>query len=127
MKKLKISDLKKLREETKKKISVRKQSAKATITVHMGTCGIAAGAREIMTALLDELEKNKIHDVIVKNSGCAGLCSHEPMITVEVTGEPPVKYVHLTKEKAGEIFKSHIINGKILKEYALALGHESTI
>jgi len=127
MEKLKISDLKKLREETKKKMSVRKKAAKATVTVHMGTCGIAAGAREIMTALMDEVEKNDMHDVIIKNSGCAGLCSHEPMITVEMTGKPPVKYIKLTKEKTGEIFKNHIIGGKILKDYALALGHESTI
>jgi len=127
MEKLKISDLKKLREETKKKMSVRKKAAKATVTVHMGTCGIAAGAREIMTALMDEVEKNDMHDVIIKNSGCAGLCSHEPMITVEMTGKPPVKYIKLTKEKTGEIFKILIIDGKILKDYALALGHESTI
>jgi NADP-reducing hydrogenase subunit HndB len=127
MGKLKISDLKKLREDTKEKISLRKDSARATITVHMGTCGIAAGAREIMTALMDELKAEKAADIFIKNAGCAGLCSHEPMITVEMKGEAPVKYVNLTDKKAREIFKSHVINGKILKDYALALGHETTL
>ncbi|RKY01168.1 MAG: (2Fe-2S) ferredoxin domain-containing protein, partial [Spirochaetes bacterium] len=99
----------------------------AIITLHMGTCGIAAGAREIMSVFMDEIKKNKIHNIIIKNSGCAGLCSHEPMITIEIPGKPPVKYVNLTEEKSRKIFRDHIINGVIVKEYALSMGHETTI
>jgi NADP-reducing hydrogenase subunit HndB len=126
MKKLKIGDLEKIREKVRKTSSLRQGKARAKVTVHMGTCGIAAGARKILTALLEAIEKAKLTDVIVTTSGCAGLCSSEPMATLEITGEPPVKYVNLTQEKIEEILKEHIINGNILKKYALAIGSERT-
>lgn len=126
MKKLKIGDLEKIREKVRKTSSLRQGKARAKVTIHMGTCGIAAGARKILTALLEAIEKAKLTDVIVTTSGCAGLCSSEPMATLEITGEPPVKYVKLTPEKIEEILKEHIINGNILKKYALAIGSERT-
>jgi NADP-reducing hydrogenase subunit HndB len=126
MKKLKIGDLEKIREKVRKTSSLRQGKARAKVTVHMGTCGIAAGSRKILTALLEAIEKAKLTDVIVTTSGCAGLCSSEPMATLEITGEPPVKYVNLTPEKIEEILKEHIINGNILKKYALAIGSERT-
>ena len=126
MKKLKIGDLEKIREKVRKTSSLRQGKARAKVTVHMGTCGIAAGSRKILTALLEAIEKAKLTDVIVTTSGCAGLCSSEPMATLEITGEPPIKYVNLTPEKIEEILKEHIINGNILKKYALAIGSERT-
>ncbi|MEN8153348.1 MAG: NADH-quinone oxidoreductase subunit NuoF [Acidobacteriota bacterium] len=87
----------------------------------MGTCGIAAGARKVLDSLLKEIEGKKVKDVIVTTSGCAGLCSREPMATLEISGEPPVKYVDLTEEKIKEIFKEHVVQGKILKKYAFAI------
>jgi NADP-reducing hydrogenase subunit HndB len=91
----------------------------------MGTCGIAAGAREIMNTLLTEVEQRKIKDVILTTSGCAGLCSREPMATVELKGEAPVKYVDLTPDKIRKILDEHILNGKMVTEYALAIGSET--
>ena len=126
MKKLKIGDLEKIREKTRKTANLRQGKARAKITVHMGTCGIAAGAREILTALMKEIEKKKIKDIIITTSGCAGLCSREPMATVEMTGKAPVKYVDLTAEKVKEILNIHIIKGDIIKDYALAIGSERT-
>ncbi|MCP4150839.1 MAG: (2Fe-2S) ferredoxin domain-containing protein [bacterium] len=126
MKKLKIGDLAKIRDNVRKTSEIRQGKSRAKVTVHMGTCGIAAGAREILTALMEELEKEKVGDVIVSTSGCAGLCSREPMATLEVTGDAPVKYVSLTKDKIKEILKEHIINGNIVKKYALAVGSERT-
>ena len=79
-----------------------------------------------MTALLDEVGKKNLDDVIVTTSGCAGLCSREPMATVEIEDKPPVKYVDLTNEKIKEILNEHIIKGNIIKEYALAIGSERT-
>jgi len=105
---------------------LREGAGKAKITVHMGTCGIAAGARDIMVAFLDEIEKKDAKDVIITTSGCAGLCSREPMATVELAGQAPVKYVDLTPEKARTIFTDHVLKGKIVMEYALALGSERT-
>jgi len=126
MKKLKIGDLEKIREKVRRTANVRLGKARARITVHMGTCGIAAGAREILTALLKEIERKGIKDVIVTTSGCAGLCSREPMATVEVTGKPPVKYVDLTAQKIKKILNDHILEGTIVHEYALAIGSERT-
>jgi NADP-reducing hydrogenase subunit HndB len=124
MAKLKIEDLEKISQRVRKTTLLREGAGKAKIVVHMGTCGIAAGAREIMNALLDEFEKKNIVDVILTSSGCAGLCSKEPMATVEVKDEAPVKYVDLTPEKIRKILSEHVIGGKVVSEYALAVGSE---
>ncbi|MDH5385824.1 MAG: (2Fe-2S) ferredoxin domain-containing protein [Candidatus Aminicenantes bacterium] len=124
MAKLKIEDLEKISQRVRKTTLLREGAGKAKITVHMGTCGIAAGAREIMNTLLDEFEKRNIIDVILTSSGCAGLCSKEPMATVEVKDEAPVKYVDLTPEKIRRILNEHVLGGKVVSEYALAVGSE---
>lgn len=126
MKKLKIGDLERVREKVRKTSTLRQGKARAKVTIHMGTCGIAAGARKILTALMAEIEAAKLTDIIVTTSGCAGLCSREPMATLEITGNPPVKYGDLTPEKIKEILHEHIINGNIIEKYALAMGSERT-
>ncbi len=123
-KKLTIHDLAKIRERTKAMTIVREGAGRAKVTVHMGTCGIAAGAREIMESLLDEVGKKKVRDVIVTTSGCAGLCNREPMATVELKDQPPVKYVNLTPEKMRRILVEHVLGGRVVKEFALAVGSE---
>ncbi len=124
MPKLKIDDLEKISQRVRKTVLLREGAGKAKITVHMGTCGIAAGARKIMNTLLDEVEKRKLEDVILTNSGCAGLCSKEPMMTVELKDQAPVKYVDLTPEKTLKILTEHVLGGNIVQEYALAHGSE---
>ena len=124
MKKIKIGDLEKIRKRVRRTTDLRESKARARITVHMGTCGIAAGARSILTSLLEEIEKEKLENILVTTSGCAGLCSREPMATVEITDKPPVKYVDLTVEKMKKILSEHIVKGDIVKEYALAIGSE---
>ncbi|MCP4216996.1 MAG: (2Fe-2S) ferredoxin domain-containing protein [bacterium] len=127
MKKLKIGDLAKIRKEVEKTARFRKSKAGAKVTVHMGTCGIVAGARDILSALTQQLEEKNVTDVIVTTSGCAGLCSKEPMATLEITGEPPVKYAGLTAEIISEIIDQHIVEGTIVHKYALAIGSEHTL
>lgn len=127
MAKLTIKDLEKKREEAKKNIILREGGAyKAKITVHMGTCGIAAGARKVMDALLNEIEKRDIKEVLVSTSGCAGLCSREPMATVELVGKAPVKYVDLDGDKIKKILEEHVLGGNLVTDYALAYGSEKT-
>ena len=99
-----MEDLKKIREKVRQTTVLREGAGRAKVTVHMGTCGIAAGARDIMETLLKEIEAKDVKDVLVTASGCAGLCSREPMATVELVGKPPVKYVDLTREKIKRIF-----------------------
>ncbi len=124
MAKLKLDDLAKVRDEARAMVALRKGEGRARITVHMGTCGIASGARGIMDAVRKQIETGKISDVILSTSGCAGLCSREPMATVEIIGQAPVKYADLTPEKAKRIFDEHAMQGRIVTEYALALGSE---
>jgi len=126
MPKLKLEDLARIREESRRTTLLREGAGRAKIIVHMGTCGIAAGARKIMEAVLREVEGRGLKDVLVTTSGCAGLCSREPMATVEVLGEAPVKYVDLTEGKIKAIFAEHIVGGKIAEPYALAVGSERT-
>ena len=127
MPKVTIDDLARIREKSQRQTALRQGAGRAKITVHMGTCGIAAGARDIMTAVIDEIERRQLHDVIVTNSGCAGLCSKEPMMTVERADQTAaVKYVLVTPEKVKKIIDAHVIGGKVVAEYALAMGSEKT-
>lgn len=124
MPKIKPEDLGKIRERMARTMSLRDGDVRAKITVHMGTCGIAAGARKIMSAMLTLVEKENASDIILTASGCAGLCSREPMMTVELKGQAPVKYVDLDEEKTREIFSKHVLSNEVVKEYALAIGSE---
>jgi NADP-reducing hydrogenase subunit HndB len=127
MSKIKPEDLDSIGERIKRTMLLREGSCRVKIIVHMGTCGIAAGARNVMKALTEEIEKTDAKDVLLTISSCAGLCSHEPMVTIEQKDQPAVKYVDLNDEKAREIFSTHVLGGKIMSEYALAAGSERTL
>ena len=127
MPKIKPGDLDNIAEKIKRTMLVREGSGRAKVVVHMGTCGIAAGARPVMNALMEEVESRDVKDVILTISSCAGLCSREPMVTVELEGEPAVKYVDMTPEKAREVFAEHVLGGRIVTQYALAAGSERTL
>ena len=124
MSKIRPEDLDKIGEKIKRTMLLREGSYRAKVIVHMGTCGIAAGARKVMSTLLDLIEKEQTKDVILSTSSCAGLCSREPMITVELKGKTPVKYVDLDEEKTMKIFQAHVLAGEVVEEYALASGSE---
>ncbi len=124
MPKLTIEDLKKIREKAKKEIALREGKAKVKIIVHMGTCGIAAGARECLKAILEELEKTDRSDIVVTTAGCIGMCSTEPNITVEIEGQPPVVYQHMDRDKAVQVFRKHVLEGEVLTQFVLARSKE---
>jgi NADP-reducing hydrogenase subunit HndB len=124
MAKIKPEDLGKIRERMARTMSLRDGDARAKITVHMGTCGIAAGARKVMSTMLTLVEQADSKDIILTTSGCAGLCSREPMMTIELKGQTPVKYVDLDEEKTKKIFSEHVLSGRIVEQYALAIGSE---
>ena len=124
MPKLTIGELRKMRESAKKNIYLREGDFKGKIIVHMGTCGIAAGAREIMSAFLDELDNRDITDIMFTSTGCAGLCSEEPMITVEMENSTPVKYGKLSPDKVKKILDEHIIQGNVVREFVIGIGSE---
>jgi NADP-reducing hydrogenase subunit HndB len=126
MPKLSISDLQEMKESSRARLGLKRSGCRAKVVVHMGTCGVASGASSIMAALMDEISRAGLKDIIVTPSGCAGLCVREPMATVETTNHPPVKYVDLNEEKMRDIFKEHIMGGKPVEKYALVCGGEAT-
>ncbi|PKN89073.1 MAG: NADP oxidoreductase [Deltaproteobacteria bacterium HGW-Deltaproteobacteria-1] len=126
MAKLTIDDLKKIKEKVHNEMSLRDGDRRVKVTVHMGTCGIASGAKEVMDTLLAEIDAAKVHDVIVTTSGCMGLCSREPLVTVEVINEPPIKYEYVNPNKIRQIFKRHVLAGEIQTPFVLAKGSEIT-
>ncbi len=97
----------------------------ATVDVHMGTCGIASGAKEVMDALMREIEEAGVTDVAVTTSGCMGLCSREPLVTVEVVNREPIKYAYMNPNKMRQVFKRHILEGEIQVPFVLARGAET--
>lgn len=120
MTKISIQDLKKIKEKTAKSVSVREGMANIKITVHMGTCGIAAGAREVMNALMEEMADTDRQDIRVVNSGCMGMCSSEPNVTIEMKDQEPIVYQHMDANKMRQVFKRHVLNGEIQTDFALA-------
>ncbi|OPY58558.1 MAG: NADP-reducing hydrogenase subunit HndB [Pelotomaculum sp. PtaU1.Bin035] len=114
-----VDELMKFKEAALDKIKERKADGKTTIVVGMGTCGITAGAREVMMAIIDEIDKRNLSDVIVTQTGCAGMCQHEPIVEVNKPGTPQIVYGHLDEDKARRLVFEHVINGNVISEWAL--------
>ena len=126
MAKLTIDDLKRIKDKVHKEMSLRDGERRVKVTVHMGTCGIASGAKEVMDTLLQEIETAGANDVVVTTSGCMGLCSREPLVTVEVLNQEPIKYEYMNSNKMRQVFKRHIMEGEIQTPFVLARGSEVT-
>ncbi|MFZ0931908.1 MAG: (2Fe-2S) ferredoxin domain-containing protein [Syntrophobacteraceae bacterium] len=122
MAKLSIADLKKIKEKVLSEISVREGGQRAKITVHMGTCGIAAGARAVMDSLMSEIAESGVTDLMVTTSGCAGMCSREPMVTVEILGQEPILYGQMDANKMRQVFRRHVLQGEVQSLFAMARG-----
>ena len=120
MAKLTIEDLKRIKAETAKSTSLRDGDATVKITVHMGTCGIAAGAREVMQALMEEMAAADRQDIRVFTSGCMGRCSSEPNVTVEIQDREPIVYQLMDANKMRQVFKRHALLGEIQTDFTLA-------
>ena len=120
MAKLTIEDLKKIKERRAKETSLRGGPANITITVHMGTCGIAAGARDVMSALMEEMAEADRQDIRVVASGCMGMCSSEPNVTIEAKDSEPIVYQLMDSNKMRQVFKRHVLLGEVQTDFALA-------
>ena len=118
-------DLRTIKEQVQAQTALRADRYRACVTVHMGTCGIASGAREVLGAVMDELEACGRTDVRVTTSGCIGACSHEPVMTVEVLDAEPVLYGMLDRESAGQVFREHVLQGKVAPQFAVTIGSDS--
>ena len=114
-----LEDLKRAREEALKKRELKASSGTVQVVVGMGTCGIAAGARDTMKAILDTIEKESINGVIVTQTGCIGLCEKEPIVMVTIGEASKVTYGKVTPEVAIKILKEHVGNGQVVKDHVL--------
>jgi (2Fe-2S) ferredoxin len=117
-----LEELKMMREKVKKDLQLRSGKFRVKIVVGMGSCGIAAGAREVMSEFLDLIEKNKKTDIAVTAAGCYGFCAQEPMIHVYIEDNPPVIYRNVDPNAAREIFTNHILNNKVVEKYLFSKG-----
>ena len=110
-----LDDLKKIKEQATQKRDIKTASGQAQVTVAMGTCGIAAGARETMKAVLDTIETGSLQGIIVTQTGCIGLCEWEPIVQVTIGDQPKVTYGKVTPERAQQILKEHVVGGQVVK------------
>ena len=124
MAKLTIDDLKKIKDRVEKEDQFRAGTKRIKLTVHMGTCGIASGAKEILDTFMSEISENNVGDILITTSGCIGICSREPLATLEEQGKEAIVYEYLTPNKARQIFKRHVMNGEVQKDFVMARGTE---
>ncbi len=116
-----LAELEAIRQKTLERINLRRENENelVRIVVGMATCGIAAGARPVMLAFMEEVNKREMGNVTVTQTGCVGMCRLEPMVDVYLPGQPKVTYVHMTPEKAVRVMEEHIVGGHPVAEYTI--------
>lgn len=114
-----IADLEKIRQKTLSSVNLRRESEGTRVVVGMATCGIAAGARPVMTAFIDEVGKRNLLNVVVAQTGCIGMCRYEPIVEVTLPGQEKVTYVHVKPEMVARIVSEHVVNGNPVAEYTI--------
>ncbi len=117
MAKLTLEDLRKLREKKNKELKKRESDKESQIIVGMSTCGIAAGAKEAMTAFLDEIEKADLDNVLVKQTSCMGFCSNEPTVEIKTPEMQDTIYGNVSPEVARKIVREHIVAKKLVSKH----------
>lgn len=115
-----LEELKAIREKALANMGMREDKVDATrVVVGMATCGIAAGARPVLTAFVEEVAKEKIEGVIVGQTGCIGICQYEPVVEVFEPERGKTTYIKMTAEKAVKIVHKHLIGGEVVQEYTI--------
>jgi NADP-reducing hydrogenase subunit HndB len=115
-----LAELAAIRDKMKDKIVLREGSNGTRIVVGMATCGIAAGARPVLNAFVEGVDKEGLNgSVIVSQTGCVGICQYEPVVEVYEAGKEKVTYVKMTVEKAEKVLKEHIKGGKVVQDYTI--------
>jgi len=119
MAKLKIEDLKHIKDKTARATTLREGETQVKITVHMGTCGLAAGAQHVMNSLMQQMAEADRQDIRVVTAGCMGMCSSEPNVTVEVLDSEPIVYQHMDANRMRQVFRRHALLGEVQSDFAL--------
>lgn len=116
-----LAELQAIRDKARAQVELREEKGNNAIRVLVGmaTCGIAAGARPVLNALVEEVNKRQLSNVIVTQTGCIGICQYEPVVEVVVPGQEKVTYVKMTAEKAVRVVNDHLVNGNVVTEYTI--------
>jgi len=115
-----LEELAALRASSLEKLNMRSDRKEGTrVVVGMATCGIAAGARPVLNAFMEEVAKRKLDDVIVSQTGCIGVCRLEPVVEIYTPGQEKVTYVKMTAEMVAKVVSDHIVNGQVCTEYTI--------
>lgn len=112
-----LEELRKIKERALERRKLSGEGSRARVVVAMGTCGIAAGARDTMSAILSELEKREISDVVVTQTGCIGLCEYEPIVQVQVGDEAMVTYGNIDVERVPQLIEAHVVSGEPVTDW----------
>ena len=116
-----LEELKAIRDKMQNQVNLRDEDTTATrIVVGMATCGIAAGARPVLTAFSDLAQQKGMKNVVVTQTGCVGLCQYEPIVEILEPGKEKVTYINMNPEKAAEVFEQHIVRGQVNSEYTIS-------
>ena len=119
-----LEELAAIRNKMKDKVALRENSGDIRIVVGMATCGIAAGARPVLNAFVEEVSKQHADNASVTQTGCIGMCRLEPMVDVIMPGQEKVTYVHMTPEKVARVVAEHIVNGRPVEEYTIGAAED---
>ena len=114
-----LDELKKIKERALEMKKMKVGQARVTITVGMATCGIAAGARNTMKAIMDYIRENDVENVIVTQTGCNGMCEQEPIVDVQLKGNPRVTYGYMSVDRIQKLMEQHVMKGEPVNEWVL--------
>ena len=116
-----LAELEAIRNRMRESVNIRNENNvdSIRIVVGMATCGIAAGARPVLAAFVDEVNKRGLKNVMVTQTGCIGLCRLEPIVEIYVPGQEKVTYVKMTPDKVASIVSEHLVNGRVVEEYTI--------
>ena len=115
-----LEELMAIRNKMQGQVNLRAEDATVRVVVGMATCGIAAGARPVLTAFSDGIQEKGLKDVMVTQTGCIGLCQYEPIVEVIEPGKEKVTYIRMTPEKVDEVIEQHLIGGDVVAKYTIS-------
>ena len=115
-----LAELKAIRDKAQAELNMRRENPNAArVMVGMATCGIAAGARPVLNAFVEEIAKRGLKDITVTQTGCIGICQYEPVVEIEIPGEEKVTYVKMTPEKAVKVVNDHLVNHNVVTDFTI--------
>jgi (2Fe-2S) ferredoxin len=120
-----LDELKKIKERALEMKKMKAGQARVTITVGMATCGIAAGARNTMKAIMDYIRENEVENVVVRQTGCNGMCEREPIVDVQLKDNPKITYGYMNADRIQKLMEQHVMKGEPVNEWVLKVEEAS--